>query len=234
VRKLIYFLIGIPMLCALRFADAATLASSGQLNVPTDARVMVISTDFAMQQVLSEDFAVARRNKPPGPPKMLTLTVTMIERVLQPNLSMLELAPGVPHVADLVKAAGYQPPIPTKAQPMTKDVAAYMAQGNPTAAAYNGGYPGQAMSTQLQQQFNPYMPGPPSAPDPRDPLNRPVSPPDYLLPNPAKIYDTAVIAHAVLSDGKGDLTAVALAKPGEDLHAVKKQLAERIANAVLH
>ncbi|GEM_PF-3186181 len=235
MRKFIYLLLLTPILCWPRYADAATLASSGHLNVPSNARVMVISTDFAMQQVLSEDFAVARRRKSSGPPQMLTLTVTMIQRVLQPNLSMIDVAPGVPHAAELIKAAGYQPPIPAKPQAMTGDVAAYMAQGNPSATAYNGGYPGQAMTTtQLQQQFIPFLPGPPSAPDPRDPLNRPVPPPDYLLPNPAKLYDTAVIAHAVLSDGKGDMTAVALAKPGEDLDNVRKQLAERIANAVLH
>jgi hypothetical protein len=235
VRKFIYVLLLTPILFVVRHANAATLASSGQLNVPSDARVMVISTDFAMQQVLSEDFAVARRRKSAaGPPKVLTLTVTLMQRVLQPNVSMIDLAPGVPHAAELIKAAGYQPPIPTKAQPMSRDVAAYMAQGNPSAAGYNGGYMGQPMTNQLQQQFNPYMSGPPTAPDPRDPLNRPIPPPDYLQPNPARIYDTAVIAHAVLSDGKGEMTAVALAKPGENLDEVRKELAERIANAVLH
>ncbi len=30
------------------------------------------------------------------------------------------------------------------------------------------------------------------------------------------------------------MTVVAVAHPAEDMHAVKKQLAERIANAVLH
>jgi hypothetical protein len=234
VRKFIYILLLAPMLFVVRHANAATLASSGQLNVPSDVRVMVISTDFAMQQVLSEDFAAERLKKSTGPPKMLTLTVTVMQRVLQPNLSMIDLAPGVPHAADLLKAAGYQPPVPSKAQPMTRDVAAYMAQGNPSAAGYSGGYVGQPMTNQLQQQFNPYMSRPPSAPDPRDPLNRPIPPPDYLLPNPAKIYDTAVIAHAVLSDGKGEMTAVALATPGENMDEVRKDLAERIANAVLH
>lgn len=197
---------------------------------------MVVSTDPVMQQVLSEDFAVARRSKKPGTPALLTLTVAVTERVLQPNLSMIDLAPGVPHVADLVKAAGYTPPLASHGQPLTGDAAAYMAQGNPTAAAYNGsayGVNGQPLARQLDQ-LSPYAPGPPTAPDPRDPRNRPIEPPDYLQPKAAQIYDSAVIAHAVLSDGKGELTAVAIARPGEDLHAVKKDLAERIANAVLH
>ncbi len=225
-----------PLLGGTRYGEAATLASSGQLNVPADARVMVVSTDPVMQQVLSEDFAVARRSKKPGAPVMLTLTVAVIERVLQPNVSMIDLAPGVPHVADLIKAAGYSPPVAAHGEPLTGDIAAYMAQGNPTAAAYGGNAynnNGQPLPRQLDQ-LSPYAPGPPSAPDPRDPRNRPSEPPDYLQPKPEQIYDSALIAHAVLSDGKGEMTVVAVAHPNEDIHAVKKQLAERIANAVLH
>lgn len=224
-------------------ADAATLASTGQVSVPPDARVMVISTDPVMQEVLSEDFGVARRTKASGAPKTLTLTVAVTQRVLQPQVSMIGLAPGVPHVAELLKTAGYKPPIQQTGEPMTGDVAEYVAQGNPGAAAYKGtasagnppANPFQTNPARDQlDQLLPYAPGPPHAPDPRDPMNRPVPPPDYLMPSPAKIYDTAVIAHAVLSDGKGEMTVVAVAHPNEDLHAVRKQLAERIANAVLH
>jgi len=219
-----------------RLADAATLASRGQLTVPSDARLMVISTDSVMQEVLSEDFGVARRSKPSGPPKTLTLTVAVIQRVLQPQLSTLDLAPGVPHVAELLKEAGYRPPVQVSGQPLTGDAAEYVAQGNPAAAAYNGGSMSgnPANPTNQLERLLPYASGPPQPRDPRDPMNRPVPPPDYMLPSPAKIYDTAVIAHAVLSDGKGEMTVVAVAHPKEDLHDVKKQLAERIANAVLH
>ncbi len=226
------------MLCLARQAPAATLASGGQISVPSDARVMVISTDSVLQQVLSEDFAVAKRSKPAGPPTTLTLTVAVIQRVLQPSVSMIDLAPGVPRVAELVKAAGYKPPVEQTGEPLTGDAAEYMAQGNPSAAAYNGNTAANSMQTNAMRnqldRMSPYAPGPPQPPDPRDPRNRPISPPDYLQPQPDRIYDTAVIAHVVLSDGKGEMTAVAVAHPGEDLHAVKKQLAERIANAVLH
>jgi len=243
VRRFLSFLITLTVLWAVQPADAATLASRGQLNVPPDARVMVISTDTAMQQVLSEDFAVARRSKPSGLPKTLTLTVAVTQRVLQPNVSMIGLAPGVPHVAELMKAAGYRAPAAPSDQPLTGDAAEYMAQGNPAAAAYAGNTAagvapanpyGPNRAQQQLDQLLPYAPGPPRPADPRDPMNRPVPPPDYTMPSPASLYDTAVIAHAVLSDGKGEMTVVAVAHPNEDIHAVKKQLAERIANAVLH
>lgn len=226
----------------MRLADAATLASRGQLSVPPDARLMVISTDTAMQQVLSEDFAVARRSKPSGPSRTLTLTVAVFQRVLQPEVSMIGLAPGVPHVAELIKAAGYKP-VEQTGGPMTGDVAEYVARGNPAVAAYKGNAAaGNPPANPFQpnpgrdqlDQLLPYSPGPPRAPDPRDPMNRPVPPPDYTMPSPARIYDTALIAHVVLSDGKGEMTIVAVAHPNEDIHAVKKQLAERIANVVLH
>jgi hypothetical protein len=235
VRLFLSFLILLPLLSAIGQADAATLASRGQLSVPPDARLMVISTDTAMQQVLSEDFGVSRRSKPAGVPKTFTLTVAVIERVLQPQVSMIDLAPGVPHVAELLKQAGYRPPVQVSGQPLTGDAAEYVAQGNPAAAAYNAGAnPGTINPENQLDKLLPYAPGPPRAPDPRDPMNRPIPPPDYMMPSPARIYDTAVIAHAVLSDGKGEMTAVAVAHPDEDLHDVKKQLAERIANAVLH
>lgn len=224
------------ILCLGQFAAAANLASSGQLNVPADARLMVISTDFAMQQVLSEDFAVARRGKGAAVrPSMITLTVSVIQRVLEPTVSMISVAPGVPNVEQLLKTAGYRPPVEQTGEALTGDAAAYMAQGNPSVAAYRGyqSSPSNPMANQFER-MSPYAAGPPPPPDPRDPRNRPVPPPDYLQPKASEIYDTAVIAHAVLSDGKGEMTVVAVAQPNEDLHAVKKQLAERIANAVLH
>jgi hypothetical protein len=229
-------LIVLLLLRAVPPAYAAAVAASGTLNVPSDTRVMVISTDFVFQQLLSEDFAVARRSKPAGPPKMMTLTVTVLQRVLQPDTAMINVAPGVPGVADLLKTAGYKPPVRQAGEPLTGDIAEYMAQGNAAVVPYQG-YQGISQNNPVTNQFeriSPFAPGPPVPVDPRDPRNRPAPPPDYLQPAPAKIYDTAVIAHAVLSDGKGEMTAVAVAHPNEDLHAVKKKLAERIANAVLH
>ncbi len=221
-------------ICAAVPSFAATLASSGALSVPSDTQVLVVSTDPVLQQVLSEDFGVARRSKSASGPKMLTLTVSLTQRVLQPGLSMIDLAPGVPGVAQLVKAAGYQPPAEGTNEPLTGDAAEYAAQGNPKASGnhINLNDPNPVHDS-LNRMAN-YSPGPPTAPDPRDPANRPEPPPNYLQQAPDSIYDTAVIAHAVLSDGKGEMTVVAVAHPAEDMHAVKKQLAERIANAVLH
>lgn len=218
---------------------SATLASSGTLNVPSNTKVLVISTDPVLQEVLSEDFSVARRSKSGAGPGMLTLTVAFTQRVLQPQTAMMELAPGVPGVAKLLKEAGYEPPSEVTNQPLTGDAAEYLAQRGPSTTAYgnnsNLGNPYQrdALTGQLNQ-LSAYSQGPPTAPDPRDPRNRPIDPPDYLKPHPESLYDTALIAHAVLSDGKGEMTVVAVAHPNEDMHAAKKQLAERIANAILH
>ncbi len=222
------------VICSALPSRAATLASSGALSVPSDTRVLVVSTDPVLQQVLSEDFAVARRSKSAAGPKMLTLTVSLMQRVLQPGLAMIDLAPGVPGVAQLVKAAGYQPPAEGTNEPLTGDAAEYAAQGNPKVSGnhVNLNDPNPVHDS-LNRLAN-YSPGPPTAPDPRDPANRPIPPPDYLQQAPDSIYDTAVIAHAVLSDGKGEMTVVAVAHPAEDMHAVRKELAERIANAVLH
>jgi hypothetical protein len=219
-------------------ARAATLASSGTIDVASNTKVLVIATDPVLQEVLSDDFGVARRSKTTGGPKMLTLTVALIQRVLQPGISMMELAPGVPGVAKLVKAAGYLPPSEGTNEPLTGDAAEYVAQGRPSTTAYGNGSMGNSYQrdplTGQLNQLSAYSKGPPSAPDPRDPVNRAIDPPDYLKPHAESLYDTALIAHAVLSDGKGDMTVVAVAHPNEDLDTVKKQLAERIANAVLH
>jgi hypothetical protein len=197
--------------------------------------VLVIATDPVLQQVLSDDFSVARHSRSPGGPKMLTLTVAFTQRVLQPGISVMDLAPGVPGVAKLVKAAGYSLAEDSN-EPLTGDAAAYVAQGHPSTGGYgnnpNSGSPYQ--TNPITGQFSGYSPSPPTAPDPRDPLNRAIEPPDYLKPHPESLYDSALIAHAVLSDGKGEMTVVAVIHPNEDLRTVKKELAERIANAVLH
>src|SRR5690348_15459901 len=196
VRLCLTFLIFLPLIANAVPAAAASLASSGALSVPADAQIMVISTDTAMQQVMSEDFSAARRAKTAGPPKMLTLTVAVIQRVLQPSISEIDLAPGVPNVGRLLKAAGYTPPVEQSGEPLTGDAAEYAAQGNPAAAAYKnyqGGTQANAMRNQLDSLL-PYSPGPPVPPDPRDPRNRPISPPDYLQPKPGQLYDTAIIA----------------------------------------
>ena len=192
---------------------------------------MAIATDPVIQDVLNEDFSVAPRMKAAHGSKTLTLTVTLNQRVLQPNLSLTDLAAGAPAAAELLSAAGYkqQAPGDNGGEQLPADAQAYMQNGNPPATAYqNNNY------SQQHDQLSGFPPVMSTWRDPRDPRNRPIPPPDYLVQPPSSIYDSAVIAHAVLSDGKGEMTLLAVAHPGEDLRAVKKQLAERIANAVLH
>ena len=62
-------------------------------------------------------------------------------------------------------------------------------------------------------------------------------PKNYLYRRPGEpreVYDSAIVARAVLSEKRGELTMVALVHPGEDSRDVKKLIAERIANALLH
>jgi hypothetical protein len=47
-------------------------------------------------------------------------------------------------------------------------------------------------------------------------------------------YDTVVIARASASGVPEEMTLVAISHPGEDIEDVKKQIAERIANSILH
>jgi hypothetical protein len=47
-------------------------------------------------------------------------------------------------------------------------------------------------------------------------------------------YDTVVVARASVSGATEEMTLVAVSHPGEDINDAKKQIAEEIANTVLH
>ena len=47
-------------------------------------------------------------------------------------------------------------------------------------------------------------------------------------------YDTVVVARASVSGTPEEMTLVAITHPGENVSEVKKHIAERIANSVLH
>jgi hypothetical protein len=50
----------------------------------------------------------------------------------------------------------------------------------------------------------------------------------------SNMYDTVVVARATLGTAPEEMTVVAVASPGEDVHEAKKLIAEEIANAILH
>jgi hypothetical protein len=47
-------------------------------------------------------------------------------------------------------------------------------------------------------------------------------------------YDSVVVARVTLGTTPEEMTVVAVAHSGEDLHEAKKLIAEEIANAILH
>ena len=47
-------------------------------------------------------------------------------------------------------------------------------------------------------------------------------------------YDTVVVARASVSGASEEMTLVAITHPGEDVDDAKKQIAEQIANSILH
>lgn len=221
VRPLAAFVLLLLMAPA---AAAATFKSSGTLKIAPTSRVLVLATDPTMQEVLSSDIAVARR---PTAKKAsdVTLTVTLIQRELTPDVTLDAVAPGVPAAANLIRAAGYhglnrQPR--AQQSPLPPDVQAYMHQGRP---------PSQPIVPSIQDIYrlsNPQGSGSALG------LPRFANQQPYSSPLLGGQYDTAIVAHAVLSNGQGDLTVVAVAHPNDDLEQVKKEIAERIANAVLH
>jgi hypothetical protein len=201
-------------------AWGSMIRSAGTLNAQA-ARVMVVSTDPVFQEVLNSDFSVA--HTAPGA-KLLTLTVSVMARKLTPGLTIDEVAPGVPAAADLLRAAGYRPDAMEQPQangsPLPPDVAAYMSNGGPL--------PQQRTQIDTQELL-----GYPGRPDTMTPLPRDAIVREFANSEPQGNFDTALVAHAVLSNG-GDMTVVAVVLPGEDMETAKKEMAERIANAVLH
>ena len=49
-----------------------------------------------------------------------------------------------------------------------------------------------------------------------------------------EMYQTAIVARASIADSSSEFKVVALVSPGDDVRSAKKQVAEEIANAILH
>jgi hypothetical protein len=126
---------------------AFEIKQAGKLTVAHSARLMAFSTDPTFQQVLSEDFSAARRGPTPVSGSILTVTVTVSQKPLRPGVSLNDVAPGDPQVADLIKAAGATPP-PIGDTGNQYDEAAYARQ----LAARNQ-MPSDTPMEQMIQQF---------------------------------------------------------------------------------
>jgi len=209
----------VSMLAAARVA-ASEIRTQGRLDVSANEALVVVSTDPVVQRVLSEDFAAAKRTAS-REAKALTLTVTVNQQTLQPGVSLADVAPGDPRVAALLKEAGAKAPALT-------DTGSSRADPYEAAATIEARSPNEAATQQVNRASG-YSQMPGFYPD--------YNPKTYL-PNrsggASEVYDTAIVARAVLSDNRGDLTVLALVHPGEDARDVKKLMAERIANLLLH
>ena len=91
-------------------SHAFEIKQAGKLIVSHSTPLMAFSTDPTFQQVLSEDFSAARRSPASASSSVLTVTVTVSQKPLKPGVSLNDVAPGDPQVADLIKAAGATPP----------------------------------------------------------------------------------------------------------------------------
>ena len=246
---------------ALHAADApqVVVKAGGKLAVPATAPLGVIATDPVLQQVLSQDFQVAGRLASASATSELTLTVSLMHRVLEPGMSLKDVARGASDAVALLEQAGVKPP------PLQEDAAPAQdgaldaddttaAQGNSHATSDVNNYEQQG---QVQQQRapmgGPMMGGPMPLPmggwpvPPATAQQRSAIPP-YMQQyqgasssddarhehDASAVYDTIFVARVTAGSDGGELTVVAIAHPGFDAREVRKIMAEEIANAVLH
>jgi hypothetical protein len=201
-------------------AAAAELRTKGKLDVPAGAALTVVSTDPIVQRVLSEDIAAARRTAALEG-KVLTLTVTLNQQTLRPGVSLADISPGDPEVAALLKAAGAKAPAladtgSSRTDPYAAVAGAQARNATETAAQQIDRMSGYSQLPGFFSQYDPkkYLPS--------------------RTGDAGELYDSAIVARTVLSEGRGELAVVAVVHPGEDAREIRKLIAEKIANALLH
>jgi hypothetical protein len=233
-------------------ALAVEVKHAGKLQVAANVALVAFSTDPTIQQVLTQDIEAAKRNFTADSHSVLTLTITVADQALRPGVSLGQLAPGDPDVADLLNAVGVTPP-PIGDTGTERDEAGIARRNNQNLLP-SGGSPLQRTLGQLQAERQllpqgalgqPYPPN--AAPSPRP---QPGSPDytgdteEYLQQGHGQMpggtrsddpgaYDTVIVARASLNGKPEELTVVAVVHPGEDEREAKKLVAEEIANAVL-
>lgn len=254
----VFALAAIFALAGAHAAFAVQIEQAGKLKVPSDRVLVPFSTDPTVAQVLGQDFDVAHKSASAGAHAPLTLTVTVSQQQLKPGVSLNQVAPGDPQVADLIKAAGATPPPIGDTGDKPDEAAIARARAQRLMAPHDN--PMQQLINQFeapQGELGPPVPcdpqappGPGCAPAPEPtPRPRPGSP-DYtgdtqqymqqgksirrFFPHDDAVYQTVIVARVTLSGAPEEMTVVGVTQPGEDVRAAKKLIAENIANAVLH
>jgi hypothetical protein len=193
-------------------ARAAEVKVLGHLDVPRGAQVMAVCTDPVVQSILNDDLRLSRN---PAATRTVTVTVTVTSRVLSEGVSLADVSPGDPSVAEMLRELGAKPPPVGNAGNESPDVYAELARRQATAP-----------EDPLTQQFRQYQAM-------RQNFSAGQTSPYSNIPK-SEIYDTAVIARATLDTGPAELKVVELVHPGDDVHQAKELVAEEIANAILH
>lgn len=189
---------------------ATEIKTLGRLKIPPNAAVMSVCTDPVVQKVLNEDLRGHPRS---GAPIMVTVTVNA--RALAPGVSIQDLSPGDPSVAEMLKDLGAKPP------PLgdTGD--------KPLEDPYTSMARRQTLNHEdpMMQQFRTYL-------NNREEAANAPSPYDKIPPN--QLYQTAIVARASASDSASELKVVALVEAGDDVAKGKRLVAEAIADSILH
>jgi hypothetical protein len=243
---------------------AFELKQAGTLQVTHGVQLFAFSTDPTVQEVLSQDFSAAERSSGRDAARTVTVSVNVSQQMLKPGVSLNQLAPGDPQVADLIRAAGANPPPlgDTGDQYDQAALARHMAardfMPHDTQASRMIDSMSQSAGSSELGMFGPPIPLPCAALT----VARPgCPPPPQASPNPTQSrsvgdvqqyverrkhgqslfgppannnYDTVVVARAAVSGAPEEMTLVAICHPGEDVNEAKKHMAEQIANSVLH
>jgi len=241
---------------------AFEIKQAGKLQVPHSSQLFAFSTDPTIQEVLSQDFGAASRSSTIGRGSTVTVSVNVTQQMLRPGVSLMQLAPGDPQVADLMRAAGANPP------PLGDTGNQYDEAALARRMAARDYMPGDTQSARLinsiadprsySEGFGPPIPIPCAAQSvarpgcPPVPQASPAAAPSRSVGDVEQYverkrqsqslfgsgqnddYDTVVVARASISGAPDEMTLVAVSHPGEDVNDAKKHIAERIANSILH
>lgn len=238
------------------------IKQAGKLRLARDSQLFAFSTDPIVQEVLNQDFSAASRNTFSGRSSPVTVSVNVTEQMLKPGVSLTQLAPGDPQVADLMRAAGANPP-PLGDTGNQYDEAAlarrmaardYMPDDTQSArlinsisnpSGYSEGFgPPIPLPCAAQTVARPGCPPVPQASPSSTPsrtvgdveqyVQRRTHSRGFFSSGRDNDYDTIIVARASISGMAEEMTLVAISHPGEDINDAKKNIAERIANSILH
>jgi len=241
---------------------AFEIRQAGKLQVSHQAQLFAFSTDPTIQEILSQDFGAASRSAEKGNGSTVTVSVNVTQQMLKPGVALTQIAPGDPQVADLMRAAGANPPPLGDTGSKYDDAALarrmaardYMPNDTLSARLINsisspgsnseGLGPPIPIPCAAQSMARPgCAPAPQTSPaatatrsigDVQQYVDRRKQARSLFSSGDNSDYDTVIVARASVSGAPEEMTLIAVSHPGEDVDDAKKHIAERIANSILH